>query len=282
MSRWVGVSRVMWASGLSVALTAGAALGAPPAKGKGAPKFDAKAASLLLSSAEPARLREGLALVRAAGKDAAPVLPLLVRLLGRGLSSELAKDALAATAAVGDASSGVEVARYAKHRDAELRKAAISALLKTRGPAAVPAMRAALSDADARVRGAAASGLGALGARDALPDLTLALQRRVLEAAAAIGQLCRDDECESFAKQTTKVSLDVMTSGFEQILFRADVGDDQKLKLVGRIRELGTGEAHRFLKDVSGRFTGAARVKQALEQAAQATAGSPGAKKEAE
>ena len=282
MGRLVGISGVMWASGLALALVSGAAVGAPPAKGKAAHKFDAKATAQLLSSAEPERLREGFAAVKAAGKDASPVLPLLVRLLGRGLSGELTKDALSATAAVGDPSSSAEIARYAKHRDADIRRSALAALLKTRGAAAVPAMRAALSDADARVRGTAATGLGALGAREALPDLTLALERKVIEAAAAIGQLCKDDECEAFAKETTKVPLDVMTSGFDQILFRADVGDDQKVKIVGRIRELGTGEAHKFLKDVAGRFSGAARVKQALEQAAQATAGSPGAKKEGE
>ena len=271
----------MWATALALALASGSVAAAPAKKGK-ASTFDAKATALLLSSTEPERIREGLRAVKQGGKDASPVLPLVVRLLGRGLSSELTKEALGAAGAIGDASSSADVARYSKHRDAEIRRVAVATRLKTNGPVAVSTMREALSDADGRVRGTAASGLGALGAREALPELTTALEKKVIEAAAAIGQLCKDDECEAFAKETTKVPFDVMTSGFDQILFRGDVTDDQKIKIVGRIRELGTGDAHRFLKDVAGRFTGAARVKQALEQAAAATAGSPGAKESKE
>ncbi len=269
----------MWVSGLALSLAVGSSLAAPPPKRKAAAKFDAKATAQLLSSADPGRLREGFSAVRAAGKDAAPVLPLLVRLLGRGLSSELAKDALAATSAVGDPSSSADIARYARHRDATIRAAALGALLKTRGPVATSTMRAALSDADGRVRGTAASGLGALGAHEALGELTLALERKVFEAAASIGQLCKGDECEAFAAKTTKLPLDVMTGGFDQILSRSDVSDEQKLKIVARVRELGTAEAHKFLKDVAGRVSGSTRVKQALDEAAQATAASPGAKR---
>ncbi|MCC6645489.1 MAG: HEAT repeat domain-containing protein [Polyangiaceae bacterium] len=280
MSRSVGNSGLMWVAGLALALASSPAEAAPRSRSK-PPKFDAKATAQLLTSGDPARLREGFAAVRAGGKDAAPVLPLLVRLLDRGLSRELAKEALGATAEIGEPSSSGDVARYAKHRDAEIRRAALGALTKVRGSAAVPTMRGALSDADARVRGAAASGLGALGAHEALPELTLALSRKVLEAAAAIGQLCRGDECEAFARQTTKLPLDVMTSGFQQILSRADVSDDQKVKIIERVRDLATGEAHRFLKGQAEGFSGSDRVKTALEQAARATAGAVDSKKEA-
>ena len=64
------------------------------------------------------------------------------------------------------------------------------ALAKTRGPAAVKALRASLSDPDAGVRGLAATGLGSMKAKDAVGDLFVALDHKVAEAAASIGQLC--------------------------------------------------------------------------------------------
>jgi hypothetical protein len=56
------------------------------------------------------------------------------------------------------------------------------------------------------------------------------------------------------------------------------VSDDIKVKVVGRVRELGTGEANRFLRDVQGKWpkTWSQRVKQAIDQAVLATSGSPG------
>ena len=81
----------------------------------------------------------------------------------------------------------------------ELRRAAVKALLKTKGPAAVKALRHALSDSDPMVRGIAATGLGTLKAKDAVPDLFVALDRKIAEAAASIGQLCAPSECEQLA-----------------------------------------------------------------------------------
>jgi hypothetical protein len=74
--------------------------------------------------------------------------------------------------------------------------------------------------------------------------------------------------------------FDVVSSGFDQMLFRpaGEVSDDAKVKLVGRLRELGTAEANRFLRDVVARWpqSGSARVKQSIDQAVSATASSPG------
>ena len=275
LSAHVGRSLLLCASLVAVAPTSAAAPAKKPAKAQ-ASTFDAAGVAAKLTSRDAAEVTAGLKLARLAGKEAAPVAPLIERLLDRGLPTDLAKSAIETAGDVGQPSSSATLAHWAKNRDAELRRVAVLALLKTRGPAAVKALRGALSDADGRVRGTAASGLGALGAREALPELDAALERKVGEAAAAIGQLCKDDECERFAARTGRVPFDVMTSGFDQILFRSDVSDDAKIKLVGRIRELGTGEAHRFLRDVLGRWgSGSAKVKSALEQAAAATQGSP-------
>ena len=57
-----------------------------------------------------------------------------------------------------------------------------------------------------------------------------------------------------------------------------DVSDDIKVKIVGRLRELGTAESNRFLRDVQKKWpdSWSKRVRQAIDQAVQATTGSPG------
>ena len=66
------------------------------------------------------------------------------------------------------------------------------------------------------------------------------------------------------------------------MLFRGgkDVSDDLKVKIVGRVRELGTGEANHFLREVQGKWPAAwsQRVKQAIDQAVMATSSSPGSR----
>ena len=117
-------------------------------------------------------------------------------------------------------------------------------------------------------------------AKDAVGDLFVALDHKVPEAAASIGQLCAGDECDRLAGKLGSVSFDVVTGGLDQMLFRppADVSDDMKIKVVGRLRELGTAESNRFLRDVQAKWPAkwSARVKQAIDQAVLATAASPG------
>jgi hypothetical protein len=172
------------------------------------------------------------------------------------------------------------IAAYLHHRSVELRRAAAKALVHTKGPAAARGLRAALGDQDAMVRGTAATGLGALKAKDAVPDLFVALDHRVNEAAASIGQLCNPDECDALAARMGKLPFDVVTSGLDPILFRpaTEVSDDTKVKLVGRIRELGTGEANKFLRDVQKRWpaTWSPRIKQSIDQGVLATTAAPG------
>jgi HEAT repeat protein len=254
-------------------------------KKKGADKTLENAAEIeaQLGSADPGEVAAGLEALRAAGKDGAPLAPLGERLLRDGLPPELAKAALAALGAVGQESSSRPIRAYALHRDPVVRRAAVKALIGTKGPEAVQALKRALRDSDANVRGTAASGLAALGATDQVADLFVALDHKVAEAAAAIGQLCSAEQCEKFVSKTGQIGFDVMTSGFDQIVFRkpAEIDDEQKIRIIGRIRELGTGDVNKFLKDVQGRWPAgwSKKVKQSIDQAVQATEGSAGTRK---
>lgn len=248
---------------------------APPKKPKVAP-FDVAGTTAELSSGDEARVIAALGRAKAAGKAAGEVAPVIDRMLQRGLPISLAKAALATDGELGQPASVAAVLPYARHRDVEVRRAAAAALTKLGGAAAITALRGALSDSDARVRGAAASGLGALGARDAVGDLSAALDRKVLEAASALGQLCTDASCDAFEARLGKTPFDVMTSGFDAILFRSDVSDAHKIKLVIQVRDVGTADANKYLRDVQSRWSGSAAVKAALEAAVSATRSSPG------
>jgi HEAT repeat protein len=230
-----------------------------------------------LRSADEAQIKSALDEVRVAGKGAQAAAPIIAEVLQKGLPALLTEAALDTLGDVEAESASPAVAVYASHRSLTLRRAAVKALAKTKGAIATKTLRHALSDGDARVRGLAATGLGALKAKEAVPDLFLALDHQVPEAAAAIGQICAPTECDQLASKLGRLPFDVVTGGLDQVLFRppAEVADDEKVKLVGKLRELGTQEAHKYLTDVQKRWPQgwSSRVKQSIDQGVLATEG---------
>lgn len=256
--------------------TSAAAQPAKPAKAPAA-KIDVAPAVQKLKSGDEGQIRAALDDLRIAGTGAASAAPAVADALARGLSEPLSQQAIDTLADLESPEGSAILAQYSRHRTVAIRRAAVKALTRTKGPAAATALRTALGDSDAQVRGNAAAGLGALRAKDAVADLFVALDHKVNEAAASIGQLCNAEQCDQLATKLGKLPFDVVTSGLDQVLFRptSEVSDDTKIKVLGRLRELGTGEANRFLKDVEKRLPkeASARIKQAVEQAVKATSG---------
>ncbi len=212
------------------------------------------------------------------GESGTPeAVPLVKDVLDRGSTPKVLQAALKAAAKLKDQTLSSEIAPYVQDRSEEVRRAAVSALLKTRGPIAVEALRKGLHSNDAAVRGTSATGLGALGAHEALDDLFTAFDHGIAEAAAAIGQICHPEECEKFADRTGHVAFDVMSTGFDQILFRPsnEIPDEEKSRLIGRLRELGTPEVGKYLADVSDRWPKdwSKKLKQMLDSAVHAVGG---------
>ncbi|HEY1954021.1 MAG TPA: HEAT repeat domain-containing protein [Polyangiaceae bacterium] len=235
-----------------------------------------KTAAADLKSSDGTKIRAALDEVRLAGKTAgAPYVASIVALLDRGMTPELTTAAIDTLADLEAQPASQAIAEYMQHRSVRVRQSAVKALGKTKGPAAVRGLVKGLSDQDGMVRGVAANALGQLKAKSAVPDLFLALDHRVNEAATSIGMLCDPADCEKLGARIGKIPFDVASAGVEQVLFRTDVGDDTKIKLVGRIRELGTREANKFLAETTKKWPqkGSARIKQALDQAVQATGG---------
>ena len=138
-------------------------------------KVDTKKVAADLASGDSSRIAAALAELIAAGESAAAAAPAVEALLAKGSSTELTVKALEAAGALKQSSSSAKVAPYVRHRSESVRRAAAKALVKTKGPAAVSTLRHALRSRDAQVRGVAATGLGTLGAKEALPDLFKAL-----------------------------------------------------------------------------------------------------------
>jgi hypothetical protein len=232
-----------------------------------------------LRSGDEAKVRAALDDARMVGKGKAgtTIAPVVAEVLAKGLSLALTEAALDTLGDLEVESTSPVIASYLQHRNVKIRQAAVKALLHTKGAVAVRGLRRALGDQDAMVRGVAATGLGNLKAKDAVPDLFLALEHRVNEAASAIGMLCTAAECDQLSGKVGRLPFDVMSGGIEQILFRptSEVNDDTKIKMIGKLRELGTPETNKFLRDVAKRFPkdASARVKQALDQAVAATGG---------
>jgi HEAT repeat protein len=270
--------------GVAVSLSARDARSAPatPKGGKGEPGevVTLSASSLAaLKSDDPAVVRTGLDDVRLAGTKGAAAVPQIVELLHTGLPYPLAEAAINALADI-ESPEAQAFVPYVSHRDPKVRRAAVRALSKATAPASVPLavsqLERALSDPDSNVRATAALGLGALRARASVPDLFLALDHHVYEAAASIGQLCG-----ALMGRLGKVPFDVLTTGVDQILFRpvAEVSDDVKVSIIEKVRDVGTGDANKFLRGVQGRWPkhGSVRVKREIDAAVLATLASPGA-----
>jgi len=233
-----------------------------------------------LKSGDQAQIKTALDDVRVSGRAGSAAVPAIIELLKQGLPPSLSQSAVETLGETNAEAASEVLSWYAHQRNLALRRASVEALGKTRGPIAVKALRAALSDADDGVRGTSATALGEMKAKEAVGDLFVALDHKVEEAAASIGQLCEPADCERLAGKLGNVPFDVMTGGLDQVLLRGvkDVDDETKIKIVDRLRELGTAEANQFLKDVQIKWPAktSPRVKQAIDQAVIATSGSPG------
>jgi HEAT repeat protein len=251
---------------------------AAPAAKKPAALVDVKPIVTKLKSGDDAQIRDALDEARLAGPAGAAAAPAVAEVLTRGVSLPLTQSAIETLGDLESDTGSAALAQYTSHRNVKIRRAAVKALTRTKGAVAGTALKRALADGDAVVRGTAASGLGSLKAKDAVPELFVALDHRVNEAAVSIGQLCNPEQCEQLASKLGKVPFDVVTGGLDQVLFRpsSEVSDDAKVKIIGRIREQGTIEGNKFLKEVQKRAVTpgwSPRVRQAVDQAVMATAG---------
>ncbi len=249
----------------------------PEARPVPLPAGEVAALRTKLDSENPDDILAGLTAIQQAGPRASVMAVRVEELIRRGSRFDVVEAALEALGAVGLPTSSVIIRAYTHHRDAGLRRAAVRALSRTGGPEAVAGLRQALSDSDPTVRSFSAAALGTLKAREASSDLFEALDRGIFDAAASIGQVCSLEQCERFAARLGRLPLSVYTSGMEPMLFRSgsEVPDEMKTRMIQRLRDVGTIEVHRYLRELLIRWPsdGSPRVREAIAAAISATVG---------
>jgi len=245
------------------------ALAAPGDRPKSRSTVDLESRKKALESGDEARALAALDEIELAADQKAA--PLVEALLGRGASSKLLLRAIGVLGALGAPSSSTALAPYVKHRAADVRRAAAQSLARTKGSVAISALRDVLRSSDPALRGTAAEGLGALGAKEAVPDLFVVLPKEVPEAAGAIGKLCSAEECKRFVGLLGKLPFDVMESGFLPLLLRTDaaVPDAVKLQLIEQLRRMATQKASALLSTALASFPadGNPKIKAAIDAA---------------
>lgn len=233
-----------------------------------------------LESRQESRVVGALEVVKRSPDQGKPLAPDIERLLATGTTLKISLNALRVLGALGQERSSKTIAPYVRHRAPSVRQTAATALLKTKGPDAVVALKAALRGSDRDVRDIAARGLGDLKDKAVLPDLFQALDQRVFAAAVSIGKLCDPANCKKFMGQLKKLQLEVITSATDEILFRpeAEIDEKTKLEIVEQIADLRTLPATEYLIDVYKRWPkeGSKSLKKAIGDAVEDNGGDLG------
>lgn len=202
----------------------------------------------LLDATDPDQVRGAIESLGLLG-DPRGVEP-IARRIRRGLPPEILDSAIDALTVLGRPEAGPVLFELASHRRPEVRVRAIQAIAATRPRGADRVLASALGDGDSTVRAAAASALGEVGATSSVDALFLALDRRVPEAAPAIGRVARPADVTRFLGYLGRLSFDLVTPALREMLQRTDLAERSRLEIVHRLGELATPEVRAFLEQV--------------------------------
>jgi len=222
------------------------AVAGPGPKNKKPGKVDvaaAKAALLGTDEQKAIAAAEQLGSVKEQGAHDA-----LLDALASGLSVAVAPKALASLVAV-TAPADVGVIRiYAKHRSADVRAAADSALAGY--PEGRKLLVRALGDTKPNVRAAAAAALAKTKARDGTERMFALLARGDDGAVTALGEMADPEMARAIGEQLGKVPDNALAKCLGIILKRTDFGPDEaRVQVVRAIAKIAGTEAVNALSD---------------------------------
>lgn len=169
--------------------------------------------------------------------------------IGRGLPTDVLALAVDTLMILGRPQAAPVLFRLTSHRRARIRAAAVRAIVACRPRGADRALIAALNDSDGTVRGAAAEGLGTLGARAAVDELFHAWDRQVPQAPTAIAQVAQPDDVERFLSYLGRTPFEQMRGPLTTILGRRDLASSARVEIIGQLTELATPGVREFLEE---------------------------------
>jgi HEAT repeat protein len=168
-------------------------------------------------------------------------------LLRAGQPDVVADHALDALARMKSRESRGVLTTFCRHRRADARVRAYTALGNLRDSRDIPTIIEGLRDSAPQVRAQVAVMLGQLQAVQAVPDLLRALPLGVQQAAASIGKLGDTASIDVYSKQLGKQPLPVMLEGYGQYLDRADIPESAKLQIIAALEEVSGATVKAFL-----------------------------------
>lgn len=274
----LGLSGSAWAApkagaaNADKAAAAGAAASGKSGKGKGkAPKVDPaiEQAQKLMDAGDRAQVESGIQSLGLIGKKEA-VAPLAER-IRRGLPPELMETAILTLMTLGEAEAGAVLNELAAHRRPDVRLRAIEAIAAIRPSGAEATLVNALSDGDDKVRSAAATGLGEIGARGSFEVLFRALDRGNFAASQALGKVVEPAQATRLLGYLGRIPFYSLSPALGEVLKRTDVADKAKLQVITGLQEAATPEVKGFLGDVmaTGGDALGPEVKRAIMRAMQ-------------
>ena len=185
---------------------------------------DNAAATKELRSNDEARAIEAAA---ALGKSNDPkALEALVGALDEGTTPKVAVAECAALGAKKDARALPVLTQYARHRAAEVRKAALAALALIADKRATEALKSALGDSDAEVRAAAAKGIADRREKGAEERLIKLMEHRDASAASALAAIATPQLAHRLSEMLGAVPDPILCTALGEMLKRADFGPE--------------------------------------------------------
>ena len=204
-------------------------------------------AAAMLESGDRETVANGIQNLGMLGKPAA--LRPMLRRIQRGLPPDLLELSIMTLTALGRKRAGPVLFELAMHRRPLIRTRAVEAIAAINPPGAESALIAALSDSDARVRAAAAIGLGEVGTKGSLDTLFHALDKGVMDCATAIGKVVPANRVDRLLGYLDRIPFRSLTPAFDLVLTREDVSEKAKLKVIAGLGDMATSEIKGYLVD---------------------------------
>lgn len=221
---------------------------------------DLEEVSARLNGEDAQQVREAIELLSVIDDPA--VVPPLVELLRSGREDAIVDRALDALGGLGSADAIPVLSEFLNHRRPGARRRAYQALAQIEDARVRPLLERGLRDSDRTIRGTAARALGELGDHGAVEVLFRALERRVPEAAQAIGKLGTVEDLTRFTGFLGREPISVMLSGYEAFLTREDFPIPQKIEIVDQLQEIATRPARQLLIEYEATFPERIRNRQ--------------------